>query len=113
MVDQSVTSINQSGGITAGTVNFSKPVRLVTPAFEVELREKIPNKSKQIVIGCDWGNAEANRYATQIWQVLKSLGYNAGDGITQYSTPANAPLVISWGENSADAPVQITVGNND
>ena len=110
-------NVNSLGvGTAIGRVdnlNVGKPARIMTPQFKVELESKISSKAKQIVIGCDLGDSEAYRYAELIWQFLDSEGYNTGDKITQYTVPAERSLVINWGENSENAPVQITVGRNE
>ncbi len=88
------------GNMTGGTINQGgKPNRSLNAAFQSELTARIP-KAKQVVVGCDWGDAEAYRYATAIWEFLASRGYNVGNGITQYSVPADGPLIVSWGENA-------------
>jgi hypothetical protein len=55
---QSVTSYNQSGGITAGTVNIA-PGRLVfSDALGAELLAKMPNKKTMIIMQSVGGNAD-------------------------------------------------------
>jgi hypothetical protein len=88
------------------------PDRVVTSALEAELMNRIP-ESKQIVVGADLGDNEAYDYAMAIWRFLKEKGYNAGDGVIQYTTLLGQPISISWGENAPEAPVQITVGHNE
>lgn len=70
-----ITSNNQSGGITAHTVNFTKPKRELVDLEKQQLLEVIAKyPSYKVDIHAVMGNAEAFQYAKQIFDFLKSKG---------------------------------------
>lgn len=82
-----ITSHNQSGGITAHTVNIGSPPRQLDPASAVQLEQNIP-KDKPVKVTAVMGDQEAFAFASQITSYLKSKGYSV-DGVNQaiYSQP--------------------------
>ena len=75
-----VISQNQSGGITAGYVNFgpinvSQQVRHLDSAQIEEIKKNIPDDTKKkIVICCPIGDSEAHEFASEIKKHLESRG---------------------------------------
>ncbi|WAT17114.1 hypothetical protein OZN62_09210 [Aurantiacibacter sp. MUD11] len=82
-IDHSVTSHNQSGGITAQNVNVGKIQRRMSPRIANEMLQSLP-KDRAIRVEALLGDAEAIRYATEIRDFLKANGYIlASDHIAQ------------------------------
>ncbi len=65
-----VTSYNQSGAITAHTVNVGTVPRHVDQETRQAIRSSIP-KSALVALGAAWGDAEALDYATEIYGFMK------------------------------------------
>jgi hypothetical protein len=84
---QNVTSYNQSGGITAHTVNMGPQPRSVTPDFEGELM-RVTSGHKKITVTCVLGDGEGFQFAAAITNYLKAKGVNV-EGVNQavYSGP--------------------------
>lgn len=85
--EQNVTnigfSINQQGGITAGTVNISPQERKLTQGLIAQLETLLKDhKTNKIDIVAVLGDQEAYQFATQIDKYLKSQGYLT-DGVSQ------------------------------
>lgn len=72
-IDQSVTSFNQMGGITAHTLNFAPPRRILDNDAGNDLLRKIP-EDRVIQVECVHGDAEADQFAWQIWDFLNRSG---------------------------------------
>lgn len=70
----SVTSYNQSGGITAGTVNIGPQPRRFTTADAKALAERIPAGSAVTVIAMG-PDSEALAFAFEVYSWLKASGY--------------------------------------
>ncbi len=91
----SVTSYNQSGGITAGTVNVVAPqARAMTDQLAAQILRDIP-RDKEITVMAMLGDAESYRFASGVHQFMKSNGYRMREeGISQgvYTPP---PVGIS------------------
>lgn len=71
-----VTSFNQSGGITAHTVNIGPPQRSL--AQEAGLRAQIFNevpRDKPIQVFAIMGDSESYRFAAEIHAFLKANGF--------------------------------------
>lgn len=83
----SITSNNQSGGITAHTVNIGSTRRQLDPASAQQLLQTLP-KNKPVKVVAVMGDQEAFAFATQILGHLKANGYQA-EGVDQavYSQP--------------------------
>jgi hypothetical protein len=75
----SVTSYNQSGGITAGTVNIGAQPRHVTTAYAQVLTKAIPTGSPVAVTAFGPDN-EALAFAFEVYNWLKANGYPAVKG---------------------------------
>lgn len=83
----SITSNNQSGGITAHTVNIGSARRQLDAASAQQLLQALP-KNKPVKVVAVMGDQEAVAFATQILDHLKANGYQA-EGVDQavYSQP--------------------------
>jgi hypothetical protein len=83
-----VTSNNQSGGITAHTVNVGPQPRQMNQEVAASLKQNIPASAK-VTITSVMGDGEAFAFATQVMQWMKKNGYANVDGVNQaiYSAP--------------------------
>lgn len=77
-----ITSINQSGGITAHTVNVGPRAREMNETLGLQLKQQIPLDKKVTVVAV-LGDGEAFGFANQILQWMKSNGYRDVDGVNQ------------------------------
>ena len=83
-----VTSFNQSGGITAGTVHIgSQPRTLSDPqltGLKAQILRDVP-RTKPITVIALMGDAESYRFGAEIHAFLKANGYNMAEptGISQ------------------------------
>jgi hypothetical protein len=77
-----VISQNQSGGITAGSINFEKPPRSLLDANKTELLARIPRNSIIRVIAT-MNNQESFQFAEQHFQWLNGLGAYRVTGVDQ------------------------------
>jgi hypothetical protein len=74
-IDQSVTSHNQSGGITARTVNINpKYQRVLGDPIRQKLLDNVP-RSKLAVVWVSHGDQESFRYGNEIFQFLRGNGF--------------------------------------
>jgi hypothetical protein len=89
----SITSNNQSGGITAHTVNIGSVRRQLDAASAQQLLQALP-KNKPVKVVAVMGDQEAFAFATQILGYLKANGYQA-EGVDQavYSQPVVGQLI--------------------
>ena len=83
-----VTSNNQMGGITAGTVNLGPQARTMNEQLGEQLKQALPETAK-ITVTAVLGDGEAFGFANQIMQWLKSNGYGNVEGVNQavYTQP--------------------------
>jgi len=83
----SITTNNQTGGITAHTVNIGSARRLLDAASAQQLLQALP-KDKPVRVVSVMGDQEAFAFATQILDHLMTHGYQA-EGVDQavYSQP--------------------------
>jgi hypothetical protein len=103
-----VTSYNQSGGITANTVNIGQQPRVLTPVLEQETLGVIQGYKKVDVI-CIWGDQDGFRLATEIADFLRAKGIEV-NGVNQamftrpviglHAEPAGDTLKLIIGANS-------------
>lgn len=89
----SISSHNQSGGITAHTVNMAPPRRDIDAPMSAPLKDQIRRevpKDQPITVVAVMGDGEASEFALQLHGYLRAQGYTmAEDGISQgmYSPP--------------------------
>ncbi|TRX01200.1 hypothetical protein [Flavobacterium gawalongense] len=79
----SVTSNNQSGGITANQVNIGAVPRNLDEKTQNQLLGILKKKNELIGISSVMGDSEAFKYANQINDFLKSQGYTKVEGVSQ------------------------------
>ena len=84
----SVTSVGQSGGITAGVVNVGAQPRKLNAKVQQRLVEVLPDKEGDVTITAVMGDGEAFQFATEIKEFLAGQGYSV-KGVNQavYSNP--------------------------
>src|SRR5947209_325888 len=75
IINQNVTSTYQTGGITAHTVNFGNPRRVMGPKLKKQILDEMP-RDKQIVIWSVDGNEETHAFATEIFKFMREKGYD-------------------------------------
>lgn len=83
-----VISQNQTGGITAHSVNVGQQSRKVNAKLIIQLQQMLPDKTKTVTVTAVMGDGEAFNFATQIKDVLVEQGYDV-NGVNQalYSAP--------------------------
>lgn len=106
----SVSSQNQSGGITAGTVNIygQKPQRHLDQQGTGFLTQHVP-KSAKVTVTAVMGDGEAFAYAQEITDWMRGNGWTNVDGVNQaiFSGP-----VFGQGINpKPDGSFDIQIGN--
>ena len=77
-----ITSINQTGGITAHTVNLGPTARQMSDQLGQQLKQHIPT-DKKVTVTAVLGDGEAFGFANQILQWMKSNGYRDVAGVDQ------------------------------
>lgn len=90
-----VQSVNQSGGITAHTVNLGLQPRVLLDADKQLMLAKIP-RDKPIGVTAVLGDTEALALAGDIYAFLKTSGFNMEeDGVSQsiFTTPIKGVIV--------------------
>ena len=94
-----VTSINQSGGITAHTVNVEPQPRQMTPELGKQLSQLVPLGSKVTVVAV-MGDSEAFAFASAIKSWLQVNGYTNVSGVDQavYSQPVTGQNITKKGD---------------
>lgn len=103
-----IQSFNQSGGITAHTVNIGKPQRIVTQEILQEALRLIADKKGQVIsIICVFGDAEALIFANQLKTLLSESGHTIS-GVDQgaYSQPVT-------GMNYNSEKMEFVIGTNN
>jgi hypothetical protein len=74
IIDQSVTSYNQTGGITAHTVNLGPQPRRMDETLKAQILSEIP-RSKPITVAALLGDGEACQFAEELHTFLKNHGF--------------------------------------
>lgn len=111
---QSVTSHNQTGGITAHTVNVDSrpPQRRLDDALLQDIMSRI-NAETVVSISYPMGDGEAATLAREIYETLKSKGVRFADYLACMAAVFENPpvgLVAERGED--DRSLHIVVGRN-
>ncbi len=84
--NQNVTSNNQSGGITAHTVNLGPQARNMSDPWAARIKQQINDlpRDKPITVLAVMGDGEAAEFAVQLHAYLKAAGFQmASGGIAQ------------------------------
>jgi hypothetical protein len=106
-IDQHVTSYNQSGGITAHTVNIGPQKRKLNATLKQQLLS-LP-RTNPITVMAMMGNAESMDFAIEIHEFMQSAGMPmAESGISQ-----GMFMGVVKGLNFDATRAQITVGANE
>lgn len=94
-----VTSNNQMGGITAGTVNFGNRQRVMNEKLGEGLMSNIPN-DKEVTVTAVMGDGEAFEFANQVLEWLKNNGYTNVKGVDQavFPKPITKQTIVQKGE---------------
>jgi hypothetical protein len=102
-----VSSVSQSGGITAGTFNnIVSPPRTLSPDFEAQLKRIMAGRKKAKVLS-SVGDGEAGQFAGQIEKFLRSNGYE----IVEVAQVVTVPAVIGVEANyEGEDTVRFVVG---
>jgi hypothetical protein len=102
-----ITSHNQSGGVTAHTVNFGPQARQMSSQIGATIIHNIPISAEVTVIAV-LGDGEAFGFANQILQWLKSNGYDNTEGVDQavYTTPMIGQII----NKISDTSFQLIIG---
>jgi len=94
-----VTSHNQSGGITAGKLTVGRQPRKLTPNDAAQLTKQL-SRDKDVVINIDavWGDQEAFQFAEAVKAYLESQGRKV-NGVSQvaYSKPVMGQAITEGG----------------
>jgi len=106
-----INSFNQSGGITAHTVNMGVQPRHINDAIKSDLDNKLSGHSKEneIRIASSFGDGEAAIFAHEIVEYLKSKGHKVHGGIYEVWSRPIIGQAISFNN---DGTVSIRVGTN-
>jgi|688.fasta_scaffold111990_3 hypothetical protein len=107
LIDQSVTSYNQSGGITAHTVNIGPQKRKLNSALQQQLLS-LP-KTRPITIIAMMGNSESMDFAIEIHEFMQSAGMPMAESGISQGMFAGVVKGLNFDATSA----QITVGANE
>jgi hypothetical protein len=103
-----VTSHNQSGGITAGTVNIgTPPARQMTQQMEAQLRQLVPTSNK-VTVTAVMGDGEAFAFAQEITSWLRANGWAQVEGVNQ--AVFSQPVFNQSVDNSKPGEIGIIIG---
>ena len=106
-----VTSHNQSGGVTAHTVNIdTKTPRSLGAELKASLLRDLPNDRPVQVWGMN-GNSESMNFATEIYDALKASGYTMVSDSVAWHMFFNPPVFnIKISEGNGGTESWIVVG---
>lgn len=98
-----VTSHNQMGGITAGTVNFGPTARSMNAELGEQLKANVPASAK-VTVTAVLGDGEAFGFANQVYEWLKVNGYKNVEGVNQavYSQPVMGQSINKRSDSEYD-----------
>ncbi len=105
-----VLSINQSGGITAGTVNIGPQDRHIDAALIAQLEAGIARfRPKEIRIQAIMNDAEADQFALEIHSYLKSKGHNVVGDVdwAMFSRPIRGMVM----QQTKEGNIALLIGN--
>jgi hypothetical protein len=98
-----VTSYGQSGGVTAGVVNFGRPPRRLEGNENLKQQLREFPRSKPVDVVAQMGDAEAYQFGLEIRQFLISEGYDVPGPTSGLSTAMwSRPQVGLIKEDAAD-----------
>jgi hypothetical protein len=102
-----VISHNQSGGITAHTVNMAPPERHMNSQLEGQLNQLVP-KSSKVHVAAGYGDAEAFAFAQEITAWLKANGWPQVEGTSQ--AVWNRPIFNQEIDTSKPGEIELRIG---
>ena len=104
-----IASYDQSGGITAHTVNFQKPDRHLTPDFIRQLNNTLPANRKAIItVSSVMGDQEALQFGAEIKDYLQKQGWTIHWNVaTVYPQPVFGQII----ERKDDDNLEIIIGS--
>ena len=104
----SITSNNQSGGVTAHTVNIGATPRQLNAASAQQLLQGLP-RDKPVTVVAVMGDQEAFSFASQILNHLRANGYTVS-GVDQavYSQPMRGQFI-----NPTATGFEVVVGGRE
>lgn len=104
-----VTSYNQSGGITAHTVNMAPPQREVDSRLVADLKANLAGQSAKLI--SIMGDNESWTFAERLADALRKEGVNAEH--TEYRQAfGQQPPQLAFGKGDDKYDVSIWVGTN-
>jgi len=108
-VNTNISSFNQSGGITAHTVNVGPGKRALNQSVRQQL-DAITAGKKKIVVACVMGDSEAFQFANEIADYLKTKGVPVS-GVDQvaYTKPVKGQLLNPLPDNE----LEIVIGSRE
>lgn len=108
MSNINITSTNQSGGITAHTVNIGPTARSMNEQIGQQLKQHIPTSAK-VSVTAVMGDGEAFGFANQVLAWLRANGYATDEGVNQavYSQPVMGEIL----EKKDDSQFELIIGS--
>lgn len=107
MTDVRITSINQSGGITAQNVHLGGLARHLTEENKSQIRTLIPKKQK-VAVCAALGDGESYSYAQEVKDFLHAEGYDV-EGVNQCVW---MPAIKGQGIVNSKEPWEIQIGHH-
>ena len=105
-----VTSNNQSGGITAGQVNFERPPWRINDGIRAQLRSMVRKETKVSVTSVQ-GDGDASMMAYDIRTFLKADGFNIDANVISSESVFIGPPVIGLQLHDKNGGQEIIVGH--
>lgn len=102
-----VTSLFQSGGITANQVTIAPLARKIDDNNSLQLINNLPDKNEKINVTSVMGDSEAFQFANEVLDFLKAKGYKKVDGVNQamFTRP-----VVGQSINRDTSGIKIIIG---
>ena len=104
-----VTSYNQSGGITAHTVNMEKPGRHINDGLKQQLDSLLPKEKRPIVINSAISDRESYNFGAEIAAYLRGNGWS----VEQLQAMWSPPLVGQRFRPEKDGRINIDIGSKE
>ncbi len=87
IIDQSVTSNNQSGGITAHTILTQRPERHFDTGLRAQIMKALPARKEKILVQTIINDSEAYQFGAEIANFLRSDGWDVDIGYAIWNPP--------------------------
>jgi hypothetical protein len=105
-----VTSYNQSGGITAHTVNIEPRRRQMTERDGAQIKQHVPTNAT-VRVATMFADAEAMAFATQVREWMLRNGYGEVGGVDEYGL--TQPIFGQRIEQKSDGSYLVFIGARD